>query len=318
MDSETYATPREMDRVNVDPIVELQSPDGCAVVGLCDVGKVREENQDYFCHIHKNGGHLLVVSDGMGGHNGGWEASHLVVEACQQALEEWDDALSPMHLLSDCVQLANTKILERASIEPELEGMGATFVGIFVRDGKAWTANLGDSRSYLVRGKEVERLSRDHSRVGMMVEAGLLTEEAARKHPLSNVLEMALGVDDFVAPEMCTKPLDLEQGDRLLLCSDGLWGLLQEEEIRLFGEKEGPKEVCQQGMDLALERGGTDNITILMLDFKREMTSLESVSDPKEPTRNRANLMVWELILAAVILTCVGFTWVALRMQQSY
>jgi protein phosphatase len=316
MDPEITTKIFRADRVKVDPILVLEPLDDCTVVGLCDVGIVREENQDFMGHFHHNGGHLLVVADGMGGHNGGWEASHLVVEACEQALQEWDDKRSPIYLLSDCVQLANTKLIELSAFEPHLQGMGSTFVAIYVREGKAWSANVGDSRSYLIRKGEIRRISRDHSRVGMMVEAGLLSEEIARKHPMANVLDMALGVEDFVAPEMSTKPMDLEEGDRFLLCSDGLWGLVLDSELlELFAR--GNAEIrAQKALEMALERGGKDNVTIALLDYKRDEAADEE--DLEAPKRNTANLMVWEMALVAIILACVGIAWAALRLQQSY
>ncbi len=317
-ESETVGERADIDRVNVSPIELVNTESGCSVFGLCHVGKVREENQDFMGHFYRDGGHVLVVADGMGGHNGGWEASHLVLDACGQAFEEWDSQKSPKMLLSDCVQLANTKLLERAAMDPTLDGMGSTFVGIYVRDGKAWTANLGDSRSYLFRKKELQRLSRDHSRVAMMVEAGLLTEEAARTHPMSNVLEMALGVEDFVAPEICSKPIVLERGDRFVLCSDGLWGLVKDQELlELF--QEGDLRGCgDRALEMALNRGGTDNVTLALLDYQSELTSQETADSSKPLVRNRANLLLWELILVAVVLTCVGFTWAAFGLQQDY
>ncbi len=313
-ENEQAAAAEAIDRVNVDPIEVFTPIDDCTVAGVCHVGRVREENQDFMGHFHKAGGHLLVVADGMGGHNGGWEASHVVLAACEKALEEWDASRSPKMLLSDCVQLANTMLLERAVKEPSLHGMGSTFVGLYVQDGKAWTANLGDSRSYLFREGGIRRLSRDHSRVAMMVEAGLLTEEAARNHPMSNVLEMALGVEDFVAPEICSNPIELQKGDRFLLCSDGLWGLVRDEELEAIFEDGDIRIQSDHALELARERGGTDNVTVAVLDYQRG-----PAKPPLAPLeRNRANLLMWELILFVVVATCLGFTWAALSLQQSY
>jgi protein phosphatase len=314
------------DRVSVEPIVALAPQSECLVVGLCVVGKVREENQDFMGYFQRDGGHYLVVADGMGGHNGGWEASHAVVAACEQALEEWAEGHSPKHLLSDSVQLANTKLLEQAAFEPKLQGMGSTYVGVYVRDGQAWTANVGDSRSYLIRKGEIKRISRDHSRVGMMVEAGLLTEEAARKHPMSNVLEMALGLEDFVAPEMCNKPLQLEPGDRLLLCSDGLWGLVMDEELLSIFSKEGLQTAANKALEMALSRGAHDNVTLALLEFQGEgerpgegAQNVESQPNSDlPPERNKANLLLWELALLGVVVLCVGMAWTALRLQSNY
>ena len=308
----------ELDRVHVEPIELLEPKADCRVVGVCHVGKVRSENQDFLGHFYADQGHLLVVADGMGGHNGGWEASHTVVDACAQAFGEWSQEKSPLHLLSDCVQLSNTLLIERSVKEPELQGMGSTFVGVYVWDGKAWFANLGDSRAYLIRDGNITRISRDHSRVGMMVEAGLLTEEAARKHPMSNVLEMALGVEDFVAPEMSSRPMTLEEGDRFLLCSDGLWGLVLDEELlEIFGDGDLQMQV-NKALKLALDRGGNDNITIALLDYKGAFFDGQLRDSEGLVPRNRANLLAWELVMAAVVFICVGFTWAALRLQQTY
>jgi len=330
MDSEITKEVFPDDRVKVDPILALEPQDDCSVVGLCVVGKVREENQDYMAHLQRDGGHFLIVADGMGGHNGGWEASHAVVEACEQALEEWNPGQSPKHLLSDCVQLSNIKLLERAAYEPRLQGMGSTFVGVYVRDGQAWTANVGDSRSYLIRKGEITRISRDHSRVGMMVEAGLLTDEAARNHPMSNILEMALGLEDFVAPEMCQKPLQLEAGDRLLLCSDGLWGLVPDQELNALFSKGRLQEAAQEALDLALARGAHDNVTLALLEYQTTDEQMMGApeanavaagrgSSKKVPIkRNTANLFLWELVLLGVVLLCVGMAWASLKLQTSY
>ncbi|MEC7242632.1 MAG: protein phosphatase 2C domain-containing protein [Myxococcota bacterium] len=317
-EDELTAERPELDRVNVDPIELVEPLADCRVVGVCHVGRVRSENQDFMGHFFANEGHLLVVADGMGGHNGGWEASHTVVDACAQAFEEWTQEKSPLHLLSDCVQLSNTLLIERSVKQPELQGMGSTFVGVYVWEGKAWFANLGDSRAYLIRKGTMTRISRDHSRVGMMVEAGLLTEEAARKHPMSNVLEMALGVEDFVAPEMSAKPIALEEGDRFLLCSDGLWGLVPDEEIlELFSDGDLQVQV-DSALNLALERGGNDNITIALLDYKGAFFDGKLRDSEGLVPRNRANLLAWELVMAAVVFICVGFTWAALQLQQTY
>lgn len=317
-EDELTAGGEELDRVHVDPIALLEPVADCRVVGVCHVGKVRSENQDFMGHFSANEGHLLVVADGMGGHNGGWEASHTVVDACAQAFDEWSQEKSPLHLLSDCVQLSNTLLIERSVKEPELQGMGSTFVGVYVWEGKAWFANLGDSRAYLIRDGTITRLSRDHSRVGMMVEAGLLTEEAARKHPMSNVLEMALGVEDFVAPEMSSKPLSLEEGDRFLLCSDGLWGLVLDEElVEIFSEGDLQSQV-DKALKLALARGGNDNITVALLDYKGPFHDGKLRDSEGLVPRNRANLLAWELVMMAVVAVCVGFTWAALQLQQTY
>lgn len=317
------------DRVKVDPILALEPQDDCSVVGLCVVGKVREENQDFMAHLQRDGDHFLIVADGMGGHNGGWEASHGVVEACEQALLEWNPGQSPKHLLSDCVQLSNIKLLERAAYDPRLQGMGSTFVGVYVRDGQAWTANVGDSRSYLIRKGEITRISRDHSRVGMMVEAGLLTDDAARNHPMSNILEMALGLEDFVAPEMCLKPLQLEPGDRLLLCSDGLWGLVPDQELNTLFSKGKLQEAAQEALDLALARGAHDNVTLALLEYQAIDTQQTSAAHSKAADsgkraakvpveRNTANLFLWELVLLGVVVLCVGMAWASLRLQTNY
>ena len=326
MDSEITTEVVRGDRVNVDPIVSLEPQGDCLVMGLCVVGNVREENQDFMGHFFFEEGHYLVVADGMGGHNGGWEASHTVVAACEQALQEWSEGQSPMHLLSDSVQLANTKLLERAAFNPTLQGMGSTYVGVYVREGQAWTANVGDSRSYLIRQGEITRISRDHSRVGMMVEAGILTEEAARTHPMSNVLEMALGLEDFVAPEMCTKPLLLLHGDRLLLCSDGLWGLVTDQELLAICSGVGLQEAANKALEEALARGAHDNVTLALLEYRGgESQPEEAVPEPKSSpeksapvARNKANLLFWELALLGVVVLCVGMAWAALRLQWNY
>lgn len=227
-----------------------------------DVGNIRENNQDDMLIVEDS---LFVVADGMGGHVAGEVASREAVEAMQAAFTSPASPASEDDL-RQAVRTANGAVWKRGSDEPSYRGMGTTVTAVAVIDGdQLAVANVGDSRTYLLRDDELHQLTQDHSFVQEAVRSGQLTRSQAESHPRRSQLTRALGVSDDVDVDVQT--LDPVSGDRLLLCSDGLWDEVGDELIAmvLSGRKD-PEEAASELVRWAKEAGGRDNITVIVVD----------------------------------------------------
>jgi len=232
-----------------------------------DRGRVRPANEDSVLADARAG--ILIVADGMGGHQAGEVASDLAVSTIHLSLKEALARPNPVEpdvprLLSEAIEQANHAIWSRAAADWGLRGMGTTAVVAFSPGEPLWIAHVGDSRAYLVRGEGLVRLTQDHSLVGQMVLAGEITAEEARTHPMRNVISRCLGTEKTVQPEI--QRLTWAPGDTLVLCSDGLTGMLEdreiEEAIRAAGDD--LDAACRTLISLANARGGKDNISVIM------------------------------------------------------
>jgi protein phosphatase len=224
------------------------------VVGArTDVGRVREGNEDSYM-IHDP---LFAVADGMGGHRGGEVASKLALDTL---LKTTDGAA-----LVEAVQDANRAVFERAGADPALAGMGTTLTA-FLADGETLRlAHVGDSRAYLLRESQLQRITTDHTVVEGLVEKGELTAQEAAIHPQRSILTRAIGVEGEVQVDQAS--IDLRPGDRLLLCSDGLTGMIEDEEIhRILMEHRDPQAAADALVEAANEAGGQDNVTAIVVD----------------------------------------------------
>lgn len=220
-----------------------------------DIGR-REINEDAFVASPP----LYAVADGMGGHHGGDVAAQTAVEVLAHAVSVEGRALL------EGVREANREIHRLATTDPKLRGMGTTITAMVAGDGSLEIVHVGDSRAYLLREGGLVRITQDHSLVERMVREGRLSPEHADSHPQRSVLERALGVQSEV--QVDSHLLDTLEGDRLLLCSDGLTGVLNDEEIRaVLVEEASPEEASRQLIAEAVEAGGTDNITALVVDY---------------------------------------------------
>ena len=245
------------DRVRIAPL--RFRDDRLLVCARSDVGRVRQENQDFVGFFRKDGRHLLVVADGMGGHHGGWEASRIAVERIGKHFEE--SCEDPQVVLEEAVRLGHEAIVAEAALRPVLTGMGTTVVLAIVDGNTAWVGHVGDSRAYLVRDGQALRLTRDHTQVNRMVDAGLLTEDEAEQHKMGHVLDRSLGSDE--PPRMDLQdPLAVRSGDRLVLCSDGFTNLVPDDELAEIFQARDLDQAIQRGIGVALLRGGSDNTTI--------------------------------------------------------
>ncbi len=233
------------------------------VLSVC--GPVREENQDAGIAWRGEDGELaVIVSDGMGGHAAGREAAEIVIRSCLDAVRD-RGAASWEEVFRTAVGAAQSAVLETARGSHGGASMGAT-AALAVVDGgvlpRLHIAHVGDSRVYLYRGRSLYRLTADHSLVARMVRDGLLREEDAFGHPDSNVIQRAIGQEAPLEPEI-QEPVALEGGDAVLVCSDGLHGVLPDERIcELMGSAAAVEEIGQNLLAAALAAGSQDNITI--------------------------------------------------------
>ncbi|GEM_PF-1001940 len=242
---------------------------------LTDVGLVRDHNEDYYGFFEPDSGGLLstkgrlyVVCDGMGGHAAGEVASQIAVKTIGRAYFSERSPLNPAQALKLSVEAANGEIYEEARRNPDREGMGTTLSALSLVGRSAVVANVGDSRTYMIRDGAITQISQDHSWVMEQVRAGGLTPEQAENHPYSNVITRSLGSKSSVDVDIFG-PIDVMPGDIFLLMSDGLSGLVKDGELLNYALSHPPEEAARQMVRLAKERGGHDNITIQIVRINR-------------------------------------------------
>lgn len=236
--------------------------------GLTDIGLHRQENQDTFTVAETPALLLAVVCDGMGGQRGGKTASSLAVDTYMEQLRTMlKEDMAPQQLRelsSFCVAQANTAVHQRALEDPVCQGMGTTLVSAIVYQGGAVISNIGDSRAYLIRAGEIRRITHDHSVVEHLVESGDITAEEARTHPNRNLITRALGPESSMPCD--TYEMTLEDGDLLLLCTDGLVVAATDEEIcRAVCSADDLNEGLERLIALARQHGAPDNVTAVLL-----------------------------------------------------
>jgi protein phosphatase len=229
------------------------------------VGIVRTENEDYYGAYCGSYGNLIIVCDGMGGHRGGATASRTAVEEIKTHFDnvggEYDGKLE----LRNALMRADAVIKEKALQNVELRGMGSTAALLLVKNDQAFYAHVGDSRIYLIRRGQIHQLTKDHSLVQQLVDSKIITEEAARDHPKKNVLVRSLGSGNKNEPDVA-EPVQIFKNDRFVLCTDGLTNHVTDEEIKEISQENQAHNACKRLIQLANERGGSDNITIQIVD----------------------------------------------------
>ena len=245
---------------------------------ITDVGQVRTIDEDSILAADLSFGInsenekflLLAVADGMGGHAKGEEASKIALNTLTKSVvPELFGEKSFTELLENGIKNANQEILDYTSKNPESSGMGTTAVCALVKGNDVHLANVGDSRAYVISNDEIRRVTKDHSYVQALIDEGKITEEEAREHPQKNVITKAVGIMESVEPD--TMKLTLDNDESLLLCCDGVIAHLPDEDIhKIICDADDPQNACQQIVDLANERGGTDNISLIILSPKNE------------------------------------------------
>ncbi len=254
----------------------------CTMAAITDVGMVRKNNEDNFiladlvagqslpnwCEItHKVGENalLLVVSDGMGGAEYGELASELTVLSIKDALMRLSRNISPHDRIVAAVEEANHVVWQEGENRPHLKGMGATVTAALIEDDQAYIAEVGDSRAYLIRNGNIKQVTTDQSFVAQLVARGLLKPEDAIEHPRRNVILQSIGAQEIV--QVAVIMFQLKHGDTLLLCSDGLSNLVTTGEMLFFSDNMEPHLASQKLVDIAKQRGGADNITVVIANF---------------------------------------------------
>ena len=229
-----------------------------------DIGRKRQKNQDNGGAFPEMG--LFVVADGMGGHKGGEVASAVVLEVLPAYMKEKakDD---PRQSIREGIRESNKAIFARSQKEPELQGMGTTTTALIFRDGKMTVGHVGDSRCYYFRPERVWQVTRDHSLVVEKLRAGLITREQMKTDSMKNVITRSVGFEQDVNVEIYEMPVN--PGDLFLICSDGLSGLITDEEMldivqKCFYEGQDLNHTVKKLIDAANENGGDDNITVVM------------------------------------------------------
>jgi serine/threonine protein phosphatase PrpC len=233
-----------------------------------DVGRKRLHNEDSVAHIVPTDpvmmvkkGALFIVADGMGGHAAGEVASEIAVNTvCNMYYQDPGEEV-PSALIRAVVS-ANAIIYQRSAENQSQQGMGTTCVAAVLQGTTAYIANVGDSRAYLIRQGQIRQISQDHSWVAEQVQAGLMTPEQASTHAMRNMITRSLGFYPTIAVDIFTE--QVMAGDMLLLCSDGLSGMVSDSEILQIVQQFGPQEGVYRLIERANDHGGVDNITVLI------------------------------------------------------
>lgn len=294
------------------------------VVAATDVGRRRSHNEDH--HVVwvpsdpadlERRGILIMVADGMGGSLAGEVASKLAAETVVHRYGE-GAGVDPLEDLKAAVEDANTAVFQQSLSDPSMTGMGTTCTALALKGREAWIAHVGDSRAYLCRGREIRQLTQDHSLVAHLVERNELSPEQARTDSRRNVVTRSVGVGEKVEVDAMRIGGLLEPGDTLLLCSDGLHGQVTDEEIGQAMQEGSMEEACQDLIGLANERGGPDNITVVMARIEavgnpvaaRDSTTVSGIRESENggrvpsrsaPLTRRRKSRTWLLLLLALI-----------------
>lgn len=234
---------------------------------ITNIGKKRKLNQDFVYTSEQPVGKLpnvFIVADGMGGHKAGDYASKATVETMVEEILKSEES-DAVVILERAIRTANALIRKCAEESPDLEGMGTTVVAATCEGDTLRVANVGDSRLYIANRKEIRQITRDHSLVEEMVRMGGIGREEARNHPDKNIITRAVGADDIVKPDFFT--VKLNHGDIVLMCTDGLTNMLEDEEIRMILEESRDMvEKAEALVKAANEKGGRDNISVILID----------------------------------------------------
>lgn len=234
---------------------------------ITDIGKRRKLNQDYVYTSEMPVGklkNLFLVADGMGGHNAGDYASRYTIETIVDEISKADEE-SRISILEKAIKSANEHIRKKAEEDAELNGMGTTVVAATIDGDSLCVANVGDSRLYIINNKEIKQITRDHSLVEEMVRMGGLKRELARTHPDKNIITRAIGAQDDVDVDFFE--VKLGENDVILMCSDGLSNMIEDEEIRMI--MQGQRDIVEKAESLvkaANNNGGKDNIAVVLVE----------------------------------------------------
>lgn len=258
-----------------------------------EIGNVREHNEDSLTVLPP----LFAVADGMGGHEAGEIASEITINTLNDLAPQSADA----EALARAVVAANLNVIKAPSQGVGREGMGTTLTAAILEKERLVIAQVGDSRAYLLHNGSLQQLTRDHSLMADMIEAGQLTEAEARVHPNRSVITRAIGSDPHMQPDLYE--LNVETGDRLLLCSDGICGMIEDHEIASIMRQAPSAQSCaDQLVEAALAAGGFDNATAVVVDVER----FKAVREKKQARKSKA-LAIGVIVCLLAALACAVF-----------
>ena len=233
------------------------------VYAKTDIGKLREINQDcYYIPISEEEIKMFIIADGMGGYAGGEVASNLAVFEVKKYIEEQSKKYEPEKLLRNAIIEANKVIYEKSSNIQELEEMGTTLDICLIYNNNIYIGHIGDSRIYKINNNSIKQITTDHSYVQKLVKEGTITEEEAKTHPKKNMIMKALGSKESEEPDIIIEPL--EKNDIILMCTDGLTNMVDDELI-LKIIKDNPEDAQEKLIEQANAQGGIDNITLIII-----------------------------------------------------
>jgi PPM family protein phosphatase len=260
---------------------ELIELDNIKAIVVTDLGNVRTNNEDMGLfvriadeNIQKARGHLLLVADGMGGHNAGEVASRMAAEVVSREYFRHKGSIETC--LAFALKTANQKIYEASQAKPQYRGMGTTCTAIVIQEQQLYFAHVGDSRAYLFKNQEITRLTEDHTYVQELVKNGEITAEEAETHPKRNLLTNAMGTKPTIRIDVgkCTQTFD--ETDKILVCSDGLYDYLTDVDLTEILEDINLREMANFMVQEAKNRGGHDNITVVLVEKNEAKNSVEA------------------------------------------
>lgn len=268
-----------------------------AIGNATDVGKVREQNEDYMAHFVTPVGYCIVVCDGMGGHAAGAVASQNAIASIQQFLQDVKNGNSVIPVvLKNAIEFANYKLREMVNQSAGLTGMGTTCVLALIKNGNLYTAHAGDSRIYLFREGEIKQITKDHSSVQRLIDVGALTEEEADLSDKKHQIIKAIGVFDKVDATITQTPIPLHKNDKLLLCSDGLTEHVNKEKIaEIIQSDVDIQQAALKLIEQANKAGGSDNVTVQLIHYTGKSVY------------GKRKLSVKKMVAAFALLLMLGF-----------
>lgn len=257
-------------------------------VALTDVGSVRDNNEDHLVFIRPfdgktraSHGCLALVADGMGGYSHGELASKMATDIISRTYFDANSSIESA--LRKSFEKANKAIYHRAAKDPRFKGMGTTCTGVVLLQDEIYLGHVGDSRAYLLKGDQVIQLSNDHTLVQHLLDTGQITEEESLSHPQRNVVTRAMGTSPKLQADFLKHQLRFAVGDRLVICSDGLYEYVREHELKQILTHHKMSQASQSLIDLAKQRGGHDNISVLIVETFQ--TNLTQANNPTQKIR---------------------------------
>jgi protein phosphatase len=247
---------------------------------LSDVGKKRDHNEDSF--LVNDALSLYAVADGMGGHQAGERASKMALEGLVGLIEKGEERADALAALREAAQSSGAKIFAAAQADETLHGMGTTLTSLWFQRGRAYLAHVGDSRAYLYRDGRVQQLSDDHSWVSEQVRAGMMTEEEAKESKFRHIITRSVGFEKEVQVDSAAIPV--QAGDCFVICSDGLSNYVEHEELARILQARFYREVPRLLVDLANDRGGDDNVTVVVIHVANDASRAPTAATSSPPS----------------------------------